>query len=77
MTLEPGETQKVEVKMYVEQLGYYSNEGQRQWNIAPGTFTIKVGASCEDIKLNGDLVLNGEKVSKPLREYYFSENTIK
>lgn len=77
VTLEPGETQKVEVKMYVEQLGYYSNEGQRQWNIAPGTFTIKVGASCEDIKLNGDLVLNGEKVSKPLREYYFSENTIK
>lgn len=76
VTLEPGETHKVVVKMHVEQFGYYSNEGQRQWNIAPGAYTIKVGASSEDIKLSGDIALNGEKVIKPIREYYFSESTI-
>lgn len=77
VSLEPGETKKVEVKMYTEQFGYYSNEGQRQWNIAPGEFTVKVGASSQDIKLSGNISLQGEKVVKPLRDYYFSESIVK
>ena len=76
MTLEPGETKRVEVKLYTEQFGYYSNEGQRQWNIAPGKFAIKVGASSQDIRLIGEVNLKGEIVVKPLRDYYFSESTI-
>ena len=77
VSLAPGETKKVEVKMYTEQFGYYSNEGQRQWNIAPGEFTVKVGASSQDIKLSGNISLQGEKVVKPLRDYYFSESIVK
>ena len=77
VSLAPGETKKVEVKMYIEQFGYYSNEGQRQWNIAPGEFTVKVGASSQDIKLSGNISLQGEKVVKPLRDYYFSESIVK
>lgn len=76
VTLEPGETRTVKVKLYTEQFGYYSNEGTRQWNIAPGTFTVKVGASSQDIRLSGEVTLKGEKVVKPLRDHYFSESTV-
>lgn len=76
--LEKGETKTVSIKMYTEQFGFYTNnDGKRQWNIAPGKFTIKIGASSQDIKLDQDITLTGETVNKPLREYYFSETTIK
>jgi beta-glucosidase len=73
VTLEPGQTKRVEVKLYTDQFGYYSNDGQRQWNILPGTYTVKVGASSADIRLEQDITLKGEKVTKPLRDHYFSE----
>ncbi len=76
VTLGPGETRTVRVKLYTEQFGYYSNEGTRQWNIAPGTFTVKVGASSQDIRLSGEVTLKGRKVVKPLRDHYFSESTV-
>ena len=74
--LQPGERKTVTVKLYTEQFGYYSHKGQRQWNVSPGTYVIKVGASSADIKLQEKLTLKGEKVTKPLREFYFSETTI-
>ena len=77
LTLAPGETKQVKVKLYMEQFGYYSHETQRQWNIAPGNFVIKVGASSADIKLSEAITVKGEKVVKPLREYYFSESSVK
>ena len=42
-----------------------------------GTYEIKVGASAADIRLNGFVALDGEHRAKPLREYYFSEVTVK
>ena len=77
LTLAPGETKQVTVKLYMEQFGYYSHETQRQWNIAPGNFVIKVGASSADIKLSEAITVKGKKVVKPLREYYFSESSVK
>ena len=74
--LQPGETKTVRVRLYTEQFGYYSNDGQRQWNIAPGQFVVKVGASSADIKLSERVTLSGETVIKPLREFYFSESAI-
>ena len=76
VTLEPGESRTVKVRLYTEQFGYYSNEGTRQWNITPGTFTVKVGASSQDIRLRGEVTLKGKKVVKPLRDRYFSESTV-
>ena len=73
VTLQPGETKTVRVKLYTEQLGYYSNEGHRQWNVVPGTYVIKVGASSVDIRLQSEVTLKAEPVNKPLREHYFSE----
>lgn len=76
--LEKGETKTVSIKMYTEQFGFYTNtNGNRQWNIAPGKFTIKIGASSQDIKLSQDITLTGDKTNKPLREFYFSETTVK
>lgn len=76
--LEKGETKTVSIKMYTEQFGFYTNtDGNRQWNIAPGKFTIKIGASSQNIKLSQDITLTGEKTSKPLRDFYFSETTVK
>lgn len=73
--LQPGESKTVRVKLYVEQFGYYSNTGKRQWNISPGTYTVKVGASSAHIKLSENVILKGNPVSKPLREFYFSESS--
>ena len=73
VSLKPGESKKISVKMFTEQLGYYSNEGQRQWNIKAGQFIIKIGASSQDIKLQQTIKLSGEAVKMPLRKYYFSE----
>ena len=73
VSLKLGESKKISVKMYTEQLGYYTHDGQRQWNIQPGKYIIKVGASSQDIKLQQEINLSGEAVKMPLRKYYFSE----
>ena len=75
VSLQPGEQKNVHVKLYTEQFGYYSHEGQRQWNIHPGQFIIKVGSSSADIKLQKTVTLTGKPIVKPLREYYFSETS--
>ena len=76
VSLNPGESKTVKIKLYTEQFGYYSHEGQRQWNISPGSYIVKVGASSADIRLQQTVTLNGDPVTKSLREYYFSETVI-
>ena len=73
VSLQPGERKTVNLKLYTEQLGHYSHETQRQWNIEPGRFIIKIGASSQDIRLQQAINLTGEVVRKPLRDFYFSE----
>ena len=72
VSLQPGETKTVKVKLWTEQFGYYSNNGQRQWNIQPGAFVVKVGASSQDIRLQQQVTLKGETVVKPIRDKYLS-----
>ena len=76
VSLNPGESKTVKMKLYTEQFGYYSYEGKRQWNISPGSYIVKVGASSTDIRLQQTVALNGNPVTKSLREYYFSETII-
>ena len=73
VSLEPGQSKDVSIRLYTEQLGYYSNENGRQWNIDPGTFCIKIGSSSTDIRLRQEITLKGKTVTKPLREHYLSE----
>ena len=65
----------MKVKLYTDQFGFYSHQDKRQWNIAPGQFEVKVGASSEDIRLKQVVTLKGEPVVKTLRDHYFSEAT--
>ena len=76
VSLQPGESKTVKVKLYTEQFGYYSNEEKRQWNIDPGKFIVKVGSSSVDIRLEQIVTLTGKKVQKTLRDHYFSESDI-
>ena len=77
ISLEPGQTKTVTTRLFVEQLGFYSHENNvRQWNIEPGTFIVKVGASSQDIKLQQQVELKGKAVTKPLRTHYFSESIV-
>lgn len=73
VSLEPDETKTVRVRLYIEQFGYYSNNGTRCWNIDPGCFEVRVAASSADTRLRGTVTLTGQKTTKPLREFYFSE----
>ena len=76
VSLQSGETKTVKVKLYTEQFGFYSHKDKRQWNILPGTFVVKVGASSTDIRLQEKVTLAGDPVSMPLRDFYFSESTV-
>ena len=77
ISLQPGQTKTVTTRLYVEQLGFYSHENNvRQWNIQPGTFVVKVGASSADIRLQQQLVVKGKPVSKSLRDHYLSESIV-
>lgn len=74
--LNPGETKRVSVKLSPDQMAYYTNNGGRKWNIDPGTYTVKIGASSADIRLQDEFRLTGKSITKPLRDSYFSEVNI-
>ena len=77
VSLEPRQSKTVRVKLYTEQLGYYSCEGkERRWNVMPGKYIVKIGASSADIRLEDQLTLIGDSIHKPMREQYFSDITI-
>ncbi len=77
VALQPGESKTVHVKLSTEQFGFYSHEQQRQWNIRPGQFIVKVGASSTDIRLQETVTLSGDAVVKPIRDVYFSVCDVK
>ena len=76
LSLQPGERKTVHTRLNTEQFGYYSNNGQRQWNIDPGQYLVMIGSSSTDVRLQETVTLEGDFVSKPMREHYFSETTI-
>ena len=77
ISLEPGQTKTVTTRLALDQFGYYSHEnGVRQWNIEPGTYIVKVGASSADIRLQQEVILRGKAVSKPIRDRYISESIV-
>ena len=76
VSLQPGESKTVSIKLYTEQLGYYTHDTRRQWNVSPGRYVVKVGSSSADIRLQATVALTGRPVSKPLREHYFSESRV-
>lgn len=73
-SLRRGDTKRVCVRLYTEQLGYFADGG---WNVAPGHYIVKVGASSRDIRLQKEIKLTGDAKIMKNREHYFSEVRIR
>jgi beta-glucosidase len=56
VTLEPGESRRVDLDIPVSDL-YYWNESIQGWDYDPGDLEILVGASAGDIKLQQAVTL--------------------
>ena len=69
VSLAPGETKKLSFALNVEQFGFYADG---HWNIAPGKYLVKIGASSQNILLEQEVTLTGDVFTKPLRDTYFS-----
>ena len=67
--LKPGETKEVKFNLSPQQMAYYLNG---TWNIDPGQYELKIGASSADIKLHGICQLKGNVVSMKHRDIFFS-----
>lgn len=70
VSLKAGETKTVSFKVSPQQLGYYMNN---EWNVDPGRFMIKIGASSADIRAEKEITLTGNEITMPLRTAYFAE----
>ena len=60
--LQPGESQTVTMKVTAYELASF-NEATQCWESAAGNYTVKFGASCEDIRATGTF-----KLAKPFTE---------
>ena len=58
ITLEPGETRKVEFEVGKEELGFL--DAAMKFIVEPGTFEVMVGASSADIRLKGKFEITGK-----------------
>jgi len=56
VTLKPGETQHVSLKLDPRAMSFYDVKG-RVWKQEPGQFVVSVGRSSADIELRGDYVV--------------------
>lgn len=70
ISLQPGETKTIKLALAPSQFGYFANN---EWNIAPGRFIVKIGASSRDIRLSQEIELTGKDVTMPLRKQYFAK----
>ena len=56
--LEPGETKEVEIKLNNRAFAFYDVNSMK-WAIESGKFNIRVGSSCKDIRLQQDILIEG------------------
>lgn len=59
--LMPGETKMIEMELNDRSFSVWSDG----WKIPGGTYTVQVGASCRDIRLQAEIDLDGETVPAP------------
>ena len=66
VTLAPGETKKVEIKLGTSSFAYF-DVSTMQWKANPGEFKIRVGASSRDLRLSQSIQL-GQTVPEELKK---------
>ena len=62
--LEPGETKKVEI-LFDDKTFRYFNVKTNKWEIEEGSYSIKVGSSVDDIRLEGSIDQTGSGAEAP------------
>ena len=62
ITLEPGETQKVQFELTPKDLQLLNQN--MEWEVVPGTFEVMIGSSSIDIKLKGEFEITGSTSNK-------------
>ncbi|MFP4589753.1 MAG: glycoside hydrolase family 3 N-terminal domain-containing protein [Candidatus Acetothermia bacterium] len=72
--LHPGEAKRVSFKLPTDLLAFYNAD--MELVIEPGTFKIQLGSSSDDIRLQEDLTVNGDKVCLDGMDYFFSETEV-
>ncbi len=72
VSLEAGESKEVTFRVSPRLMSYYDCDSA-MWELAPGDYIFKVGASSTDIKLTAPIKFVGEKLITPTRDVYFSE----
>ena len=74
--LEAGESKRVTFQLSTESLAYYDCD-RAIWITEAGDFLVKVASSSKDIELSAPLSLTGKAEEKELRDYYFSQSSVK
>jgi len=72
--LQPSETRKISINVFLHQLARHDAEGNLA--IHPGVYSVLVGASSTDIRLQAKLTLTGGVVALKRREHFFSQTTV-
>lgn len=79
VSLSPGETKTVSFRLSPEQFGYWvPGEGDAvitggHWQVNPGRYMVKIGASSADIRTEQEVCLTGDPRIQPLRTRYFAQ----
>ncbi len=68
--LKPGETKRVSFLLSSQQFGHYRSG---RWIVDPGRYRIGIGASSADIRLQGEVNLQGERLDLPRRTRFLGD----
>ncbi len=75
VSLQAGETKEVTFTISPRLLAHYREDGK--WEVTPGNYKFKVGASSTDIRLEGDIAIKGKPFVSCNRDVYFSRSNVK
>ena len=64
VSLEPGQSQTVTLQLNQRSFAFF-NTNKHLWDAEPGKYIVSVGASSEDIRLTGQVMLNLDFTSSP------------
>ena len=65
VTLEPGESRRVDIAVPAEELGYWSVI-DHAWVVESGSYTVEVGSSSRDLRVSASAEVVGNEPVRPL-----------
>lgn len=74
IALEPDETRRITFKLPFSQLAIFDKD--RRWKTEAGNFTVKVGASSNDIRLSKQITLKADVYTNPQTRGFFAQTIV-